>query len=1177
MRISGIDFPASLVNAIRDGELVVFAGAGVSMGAPACLPSFERLAAAIARGTSEERMPDETQDQFLGRLKNDGVNIHTIAAENIRAHGTIPTDLHCDLLRLFPRSIRPRIVTTNFDLLFQHAADDLTISSTDTYRAPALPLGRTFGGIVHLHGNVDEPNEMVLTDGDFGRAYLTDGWARRFLVELFRHFTVMFIGYSHSDTDMRYLARALSPADVRDRFALAPESEVSWWSGLGIQPIGYRNGDGTHSALRHGMSGLAQHVGRGVLEWRNQIRAIATKEPSLLDDEERDLINDALSDIARTRFFTDVATNAAWIEWLDSGGHFDGLFRRIDSSSRHGDLVHRDEELAEWLAKSFVLEYSGELIKLIGRHGLRLSPTLWYCLGRSIGLQVDPPLSGRTLDRWVAVLIDSIPQEMHKGNCVTVFDWLGERCSERGSIHSLVSIFRAMSSFNLSIGDDSESVRLTFVADHFHLNEFWERWLRPQLDSVGELILPFAVEQLQSQHQVHLAFGRSDRVSDVGSLRRSAIEPHEQDRHPESGDVIIDAARDCLEHLVSSDSMMAAHWCDMLAGSEAPLLRRLAVHTLPLRRDLSSNARINWLLAKVDLHDLSIHHEAFRALRIIYPKACNTTKQSVVDAILAFESAGSVDEQSELADAGHRYNWIEWLHRADSDCVIVKSALETLMDEHPEFTPREHPDSLFWTTSGPADFQSPLKAQELLAKPPSEWLPYLLAYHGEGFFGPNRTGLLLKVREAATKEFSWGVQLAEQLESEGRWESDIWPKLLQSWSPKLDHDKQGQVLRLLFNADLLAIHYRLVAEHLLSLLKDGGLQWDSDLLPQANGVASALRPYLRCEPTAFEKDDWFFKAINHSAGKLAEYWLRSIALWRQSPDSEAAAMCDLHLQELLAIVGDDTQSGALGKAVLCAWMPFLLNADYTWSKARLMPLFTGSSDTPGVQAAWHGFVYGRHLGPEVAELMEDRFLWAIGRIDTVFADDDLRKHFLDRVAAMVVFFVDDPSEEWIPRVFAFASHPGDREHFVWSIGTYLENMDSTSQELLWERFLRRYWEDRINGVPPPSLSEEEVKIMLEWTPRFKTLFPDAVNLAIQMPGVTLDDSHLIYRIEEEKLWEKYPESTGKLLVSLGVAAGGRAGWEWHEAKEVIEGLLEYEISEDVKRDLTELVAKLGLA
>ena len=51
MRIGGADFPEPLLNAPRDGRLVVLAGAGVSMGPPANLPSFPELAHQVAEGT----------------------------------------------------------------------------------------------------------------------------------------------------------------------------------------------------------------------------------------------------------------------------------------------------------------------------------------------------------------------------------------------------------------------------------------------------------------------------------------------------------------------------------------------------------------------------------------------------------------------------------------------------------------------------------------------------------------------------------------------------------------------------------------------------------------------------------------------------------------------------------------------------------------------------------------------------------------------------------------------------------------------------------------------------------------------------------------------------------------------------------------------------------------------
>ena len=55
MTSSGIRFPEPLRAALRDGRLVVFAGAGVSMGKPASLPDFRTLADSIAAGTGEVR------------------------------------------------------------------------------------------------------------------------------------------------------------------------------------------------------------------------------------------------------------------------------------------------------------------------------------------------------------------------------------------------------------------------------------------------------------------------------------------------------------------------------------------------------------------------------------------------------------------------------------------------------------------------------------------------------------------------------------------------------------------------------------------------------------------------------------------------------------------------------------------------------------------------------------------------------------------------------------------------------------------------------------------------------------------------------------------------------------------------------------------------------------------
>ncbi len=53
-KLGPIDFDDSILDALRDNKLVIFAGAGVSMGPPSSLASFKELVNSIARGTGQE-------------------------------------------------------------------------------------------------------------------------------------------------------------------------------------------------------------------------------------------------------------------------------------------------------------------------------------------------------------------------------------------------------------------------------------------------------------------------------------------------------------------------------------------------------------------------------------------------------------------------------------------------------------------------------------------------------------------------------------------------------------------------------------------------------------------------------------------------------------------------------------------------------------------------------------------------------------------------------------------------------------------------------------------------------------------------------------------------------------------------------------------------------------------
>jgi NAD-dependent SIR2 family protein deacetylase len=134
MRIGQMDVPEPLLEAQRNGSLVVFAGAGVSMTPPSGYPSFEDLARQIAEGSALDREEDEPPDRFLGRLQNVGTRVHERARGLLSLPSSRPNQLHVDLLKLFNAESKLRLVTTSFDTHFTAAAGE-TLEDREPTRA----------------------------------------------------------------------------------------------------------------------------------------------------------------------------------------------------------------------------------------------------------------------------------------------------------------------------------------------------------------------------------------------------------------------------------------------------------------------------------------------------------------------------------------------------------------------------------------------------------------------------------------------------------------------------------------------------------------------------------------------------------------------------------------------------------------------------------------------------------------------------------------------------------------------------------------------------------------------------------------------------------------------------------------------------------------------------------
>ena len=1155
MRISGIDFPSPLIDALRNDNLVIFAGAGVSVGTPACLPDFRSLAEIIAEGTGESLREGEREDRFLGRLCDDiGVDVYMRAVEALSRGQPAPTDLHRDLLRLNRNVKHLRVVTTNFDLLFEAALHDVSAQMHDVYRAPALPLGRDFAGIVHVHGALDRTSTMVLTDADFGLAYLNDGWARRFLLELFRSFTVLFVGYSHSDTIMTYLARALPSDGTKPRFALT--TDAGNWRTLGIESILYPDSS-NHEALHEGIRGLADFTQRGVLDWRQQINGIAQNPPSL-NEEEMDLIRYAVTDPGRIRFFTETASDSEWINWLYSGGHLSGLFQT-------GELTECQRHLAGWLSEKFLSQDAGKLFALVGLHGMCLNERFWFTLGGKVATAAADSLDTRTFSKWVSILLHSRALDAAWNDLAIIFSGLGKRCSERGLNDLLIDIFDKLTEARLQLSTWRQSLESRPFGSERVLKNVWEEHLKPNLGTLAESVIEVAVQSLNGQYVENRIWQNPEIRFDPVSLHRSSIEPSEYDTYQVPFDVLIDAARDSLEYLSTNSTGEVGVWCDRLTAYEAPILHRLATHVVALRTDLSADEKIGWLLARNWARNMKDTHEVFRVVEVAYADASDEKRSAFVESILDLQVLRNEDEEDEDLTISYRHNWLRFLNDAFPLCRFAKPALETLLELHPDIQREEAPTpSTHWDD-----------VMSVLTLPVSELRQSLQTSLGIDPSGPDDASLLSRIEELAARDFEWGIDLADALSELGEWDTLIWRRLLTTWKKGLGADSQLRMLTQLDNYELHPRYAKEIAELLYSFVNDADPSDVSGLLEQSNRIAGALWEYFEHVPRVLEEGDWLYIAINHPAGTMAQYWCTSHSLRRKLDDSDSVSLSGVYLEALTRIVQDPTMSGTLGRSVLARNLTYLLAVDESWTRNNVIPFFADYESQDDYDAVWHGFLYGGLLNPLVAEVLERPFLTAVYRITSIFPDRRTRNLFIDRLAVMLTYFVDDPIPQWIPEFYNNAE-PEDKQHLIWSVSSVLRGMTDEQQQELWNRWLRHFWENRGRGVPE-SLSPGELAWMLDCLQYMKGIFPEAVELTVSIPTRSLSDErvYVVMDLNDSSVSENHPEAVAKLLIYLGECTQDYTAW--YKGNELTDKLSRIGISCELKEKLRELMARLGLS
>lgn len=1097
MWVSGVEIPAELVDAHSAGRLVLFVGAGASRDDPAGLPDFRVLTRSIAAEAHYEVAEGDLghPDVVLGRIKDRGVDVHLRVAEHLSIPESKHNRLHEAIVDLALTSPTLRLVTTNFDRHLTSAIEARG-AEAEEYAAPALPMGDKFAGLVYLHGTLRQPPQrLVVTDGDFGKAYLRDAWAARFLERMFAEFSVLFIGYSHGDVVMRYLARALGPDG--QRYVLTDTPGERDWTDLGLRPIGYEVVGDSHAALGHSLGRWAEIAGMGLLDHRQRVADLVASPPSGVPEEES-YLEELVADPGRAPLFCEFARAPEWLDWASTQPVFKDLLTRGSRPSDAG------RALARWFVEVFVMDeqHTEHALRIVGGSGDYLGPEIcdeiglhlhrrgaprpgWLGVWLLLALRDAPARASR----WLDYALQASTWPVDREQILLLFDHL------TGPSPALTPSF--------GLGPPRMGVHLH--GDDYWLKEAWAKILKPNLAAMADAVAAIADRHLRRVRDLQVSADPDNPGWDPVSFGRHAIEPHSQDRYTEPIDVLIDAARDSIEALLDASHPIAQGYLQSWAAAESTLLRRLAIHGWTYRGDVDSSAKLEWIVRSGWLFHHQVRHELFRLIEDALPAASDGAIHALIRQV--FEP----DEEESEHRPYERFNALVWMDRARPDHPGITEALADAHAVDPSWQARADPDLTHSMEVGSVPSRPPMSVEsfhEQLEADPAALLATLQETKGIRHWdgGPTWDDSLALVAGAVQADPDDGHRLLDSAPQE----QDVTAAVIRGWSrAELEPAAAAAVIGKVAALDLTTL-----ARDIAFMLSHGatteGHPTDWTAIPGARQLARDLWPLIPDEEVALGEIDWLSRAINHPGGYLAEFWLHVVQRdWRADDEGWSGLTQDHRDAFGLMLDGPAEEARTqMVEVIFASRMHFLFAADSDWTVKHVLPIFDWS-DPGRARRAWSSFTsWGRWNDRMLDVGLMARYLEAAHHVAEF--DDERRGSILGHLAGIALTSDRDPLD-WLPGVIADIRDE-DRVTFAEKVSEILDDLPDEAVEHQWTRWMQRYWTDRLSSIPA-QLSVDESTAMAGWIPLLTDSFESGVQLVTQRPGRFGEHSDVLRHLE----------------------------------------------------------------
>lgn len=1103
MIINDINYPNQLLDALKDGSLVIFAGAGVSVDPPTSLPDFEKLAKELSEGTEYTLKKDDSCEVFLGMLKSKGVPVNELAAEILSKTCVEHNKLHEAIINLFPDTRNIKIVTTNYDQMFEHVLASKSLSAV-VYDVPALPLGNDVNGIIHIHGNVNNPVYMVLTDEDFGRAYLTEGYASRFLVQLFESYTVLFVGYSYKDTILRYLTRAMSRNNAGKKYILTDDKKVDWHA-LGIEPVRFPKRK--FAVMRESLVKLGVIVKKGLVDWKTYFSAISDAPPLDLTIETE--IDYMLENIERARVLSLSVYGKGWVPFLDKKHVFEGCFSNIDGFSEQ-DLIW-----ANWLCDNLIGKEDDTLLKLILKHNNQFNKEF-------ISLLADKLVNNKTLKdeyfKQYIVLIEGFLTN----------SWAISRLIEETNRRDLLllgfELYKKLFDIRMILQKRwfiKESLDYTHVlsGEYYETQHLWSLIKEIACRDKAYDVLSFAQGKMKEVYNRYLLVNQSPSSYVPWEITMIDIENYDEGIH--RADILNVLVKMYLDASISLQGQSKELLKTALVNdlqSESYLLKKVSLKAIRITDVFNCSEKLNFLI-DFDLIDYShpLKEQTFLLASEIFNGISNDEKDRLIDAIDSIKD----DTQAQTYEY-KKYNWFVWLSRIDENNDRLKELISYYENEF-GFKPREHPEQ---TTESYDEVlmpdKSPLTEDELKTLSAYDAVKYLVDFKENPFEGSYRYGLLSVLTACVSKDYSWTKLIIKELVDKKISNEEIWQHIF--------YGLYDSMFPMQESVDLLV--------YLSTAIEDWG--FDAHL---ANLLFNILRrneikdTFSEYETKLYSVSEIVWnkrKRKKHDFGRLIDATLNTmtgtvILSWIYMVSyQEEAIIPSCYKDRFEQALRLRSWEKNVAVCVLAGHFNFLLHRDKDWCINSLVPLLTGK-DKKSFASAWEGIAYfSRRINKDTVDVVLPMFSKAIKHLD--WLEDEAKSSFIELLLTLLIYVVDKPTLRFIPNFYKYASEE-DTIEFIKEIRFRLKKMDDNDVQNWWNNWLKHFLENRKRNKPV-VLSDKEKKAILELVIELDSVFAEAVSVICKGAMPSTVDSLFWISFKEKHLVSKYPHETAFLITRI---------------------------------------------